>query len=198
MSLLIICIFAGKLISMDKKQEVKLSKFLSLLLRHNPDAIGLKLDQNGWADVNELIGKSAVKGRKFNLDNLKQVVKNCNKQRYTFNDDYTKIRANQGHSINVDLEFEAQEPPPILYHGTAKHNLNSILKNGIERRNRQYVHLSMDVETATKVGLRHGEVVILKIDTAKMNANGNLFYLSKNNVWLTDFIKPEYISEMDE
>jgi len=178
---------------MDKKKEVSLSKFLSLLLRHNPGAIGLELDYNGWANVDELISKSTTKGKHLGLDELKYIVKNCEKQRYTFNEDYTKIRANQGHSINIDLELKPQKPPEILFHGTADRNIKSILKNGIQKRNRQHVHLSVDIETATKVGIRHGKEVILKINSGKMHTEGFPFYLSKNNVWLTDFIDPKYI-----
>jgi len=178
---------------MEKKREIGLSKFLSLLLRHNPGAIGINLDKNGWAKVDELIAKSVLKGKHFNLDELKYVVENCEKQRYTFSEDCTKIRANQGHSFVVDLELDAQEPPEYLFHGTASRSIDSILKNGIQKRNRQHVHLSFDIETATKVGQRHGEVVILKIKSGKMHNNGFKFFLSKNKVWLTDFIEPEYI-----
>ncbi|MDF1548292.1 MAG: RNA 2'-phosphotransferase [Bacteroidales bacterium] len=178
---------------MEKKREIGLSKFLSLLLRHNPGLIGLILDDKGWADVNELIGKSALKGKKFNLEDIKYIVKNCDKQRYSFNDDFSKIRANQGHSIMVDLELIPTEPPEILFHGTAIKNLKSILENGIHSGTRNYVHLSQDIETATKVGMRHGKVVLLKIMSGKMFNKGINFYLSKNNVWLTDFIEPKYI-----
>ena len=148
---------------MEKKREISLCKFLSLLLRHNPDLINLFIDKNGWADVNELIEKSAVKGKIFDLEDLKYIVQNCDKQRYTFNNDYSKIRANQGHSIKVDLELTPVEPPDILFHGTALKNLQSILENGIHRSSRNFVHLSQDTETATKVGMRHGKVVILNI-----------------------------------
>jgi len=178
---------------MEKKREVGLSKFLSLILRHNPDLIGLSLDAKGWADVIELIEKSAIKGKKFNFEELNFIVQNCDKQRYTFNDDYTKIRANQGHSINVDLELKPVEPPKILFHGTTIKNLKSILENGIHSGTRNYVHLSQDTETATKVGMRHGKVVILKIMSGKMFNEGINFYVSKNNVWLTDFIDLKYI-----
>ena len=183
---------------MDKKQEIKLSKFLSLLLRHNPGAIGLELDGNGWANVDELIEKSSKKGKKFDLKDLKYIVKNCDKQRYTFNEDYTKIRANQGHSIKVDLDLKPSTPPEVLYHGTATRNLDSILKNGIHKSNRHHVHLSLDVGTATKVGQRHGKVVILQINAKQMNGDGHQFFLSKNNVWLTDFVDPKYITVYQE
>ena len=166
---------------------------MSLILRHNPSIIGLKLDVNGWANVDELIAKCAAKGKRFGIEDLKYVVANCEKQRYTFNKDCTKVRANQGHSINVNLELEPQKPPEMLFHGTASRNVDSILKDGIQKRNRQYVHLSIDIETATQVGQRHGKVVLLKIKSDKMDEDGFKFYLSKNNVWLTDYIEPKYI-----
>jgi putative RNA 2'-phosphotransferase len=178
---------------MDVKREKSLSKFLSLLLRHKPQLIGLELDKNGWANVDELIEKSKTKGKIFNFEELKYIVKNCNKQRYTFNRDFTKIRANQGHSINVELDLHVIEPPAILYHGTAEKNLSSIMQNGLVKQNRQHVHLSLDVETATKVGQRHGKVIILVVKSGKMHADGIKFYLSKNKVWLTDFVDPKYI-----
>lgn len=182
---------------MDKKREVHLSKFISLLLRHNPGLIGLELDKNGWASTDELIAKSAGKGNVFDLEDLKFIVQNCDKQRYTFNDDFTKIRANQGHSIKVDLELSAVVPPEILYHGTATRNLESIIKNGINKGSRNHVHLSPDKATATKVGMRHGKVVVLKIKSGQMFRDGFKFFISKNGVWLTDFIEPEYIIPPD-
>ncbi len=178
---------------MDKKREVGLSKFISLVLRHKPEVIGIELDKNGWAKVDELISKSKTKGKVFDFDELKYIVKNCDKQRYTFNEDFTQIRANQGHSVDIDLELLPQQPPQILYHGTAVQNIDSILKSGLIKRNRQFVHLSLDTETATKVGRRHGKAVILKIRSGEMHQNGHQFYLSKNNVWLTDSVEPEYI-----
>jgi len=179
---------------MDKKKEIHLSKFISLLLRHKPETIGLQLDENGWANVDELIEKSNRKGVKFNFDDLKFIVQNCNKTRYDFNEDFSKIRANQGHSIQVNLELKVVEPPEILYHGTAKKNLESILKMGIDKINRNHVHLSTDIETASKVGARHGQVIILEIDAEKMFGEGIEFYLSKNKVWLTNYIDAKYIS----
>lgn len=178
---------------MDRKRETSLSKFISLILRHNPGVICIKLDENGWTNVKELIDKSKAKGKLFDFEDLKYIVKNNDKQRYSFNNDYTKIRANQGHSITVNLELAAQKPPEILYHGTAERNLASILKNGLLKQNRQHVHLSLDVETAIKVGKRHGKVVVLKIKSAEMHKAGIPFYLSKNKVWLTDFVDPVYI-----
>ena len=169
----------------------KLSKYLSYLLRHHPEDANLNMDKNGWVAVNELL--SNTKG-KFTMELLEEIVNTDNKSRYAFNEDKTKIRANQGHSIDgIDLELEEMIPPEILYHGTATRFLNSIMKEGIKSQTRNHVHLSKDLETAITVGLRHGDAVILKIDTKKMNEDGHKFYLSKNGVWLTNYIDTKYI-----
>jgi len=173
------------------KELVKTSKFLSRILRHQPQEIGLTLDKNGWADVNELVEKSQIA-----LDTIEKVVTTSNKQRFTFNDDKTKIRASQGHSIKVDLELKPVEPPETLYHGTIKERLDSIEKDGLIKGKRQYVHLSKDRETACKVGRRHkGVLLILIIDARKMHENGYEFFLSKNGVWLTDKVPTDYLTE---
>lgn len=168
---------------------VKLSKLLSLVLRHNPDTIGITLDKNGWTDVEKLLNRL---GRSTTMDDLRNVVKNDNKKRFTFNEDETKIRANQGHSVEVDLELEELEPPDVLYHGTASRFIDNIKKIGIQKRNRQYVHLSADARVAATVGIRHGEPVIIHIDAKKMFDYGHKFYKSKNGVWLTDMVDPQY------
>lgn len=170
-----------------------ISKFLSLILRHKPETIGVTMDPNGWVDVDELMEKSAAKGFKFDFETLEEVVFTNDKQRFTFSDDYTKIRANQGHSVNVDLEFEATEPTGYLYHGTVEKFLESIRANGLQKRSRLHVHLSKDLDTATKVGSRRGKPVILKIDAARMFRDGYPFYLSKNGVWLCDEVPVQYI-----
>jgi putative RNA 2'-phosphotransferase len=180
---------------MNEIEKKKISKFLSLILRHQPETIGLTLDENGWADVEELRVKSAKKRVYFTPEELDEVVETNNKKRFAFNDDKTKIRASQGHSIVIDLALVAQQPPDFLYHGTAESNISSILDKGIEKRTRQHVHLSADKETAIKVGMRHGKPVILTIRTGKMYNDGLSFYLSANGVWLTDFIGPQYISK---
>jgi len=173
------------------KKLIKTSKFLSLILRHQPEKIGIALDENGWADVDELVEKSQI-----TLDTVEEVVTTNDKQRFTFNDDKTKIRASQGHSIKVDLELNPVEPPETLYHGTIKERFNSIVKNGLVKGKRQYVHLSYDRETACKVGRRHkGELLILMVDAVKMYVDGYHFYLSKNGVWLTDKVPTEYLTE---
>ncbi|HGM3536419.1 TPA: RNA 2'-phosphotransferase [Clostridioides difficile] len=177
--------------SMSKKD--KLSIFISLILRHKPEIIGIKLDEYGYADVNELIEKINNAGRNINIEILEQIVKEDNKQRYSFNEDRSKIRANQGHSINIDVELKELEPPEYLYHGTATRFLDNIKNEGIIKQSRLYVHLSRDIDTAIKVGKRHGTPVILKINTGKMYENGYKFYLSENNVWLCEYIPFKYV-----
>jgi len=178
---------------MNEKHNKKISKFLSLVLRHQPEVINLNLDEKGWAGVEELKEKSAENNIYFTLDELDEIVETNDKKRFIFNEDKSKIRANQGHSIAVDLALKPQQPPEFLYHGTAENNINSILEKGIEKRNRQHVHLSSNKDTAEKVGMRHGKPVILTIMTGNMHKDGIVFYLSENNVWLTDFVDPEYI-----
>ncbi|EGT5015199.1 RNA 2'-phosphotransferase-like protein (plasmid) [Clostridioides difficile] len=176
---------------MSKKD--RLSVFISLILRHKPETIGIKLDDYGYADVNELIEKINNTGRNINIEILEQIVKEDNKQRYSFNEDRSKIRANQGHSINVNVELRELEPPRFLYHGTATRFLDNIKKEGIVSKSRLYVHLSNDIDTAVKVGKRHGVPVVLKINTGKMYENGYKFYLSENNIWLCKYIPFEYV-----
>ena len=177
--------------------KIKLSRFISLILRHKPEAIGIKLDNNGWANVKELIDNiNASKKYYINMDILKDIVATDDKQRYSFNCDMSKIRANQGHSINVDLEFTPIAPPDELYHGTAIKYLDSILAEGLKPKSRQYVHLSKDFETAKTVGERHGDVVVLKLDSRRMYDEGVKFYLSENNVYLTDSVDYKYIKEI--
>lgn len=180
---------------MNEIDKKRISKFLSLILRHQPETIHLTLDENGWAKVDELITKSAKNRMHFTEEELEEVVATNNKKRFAFNEDRSMIRASQGHSIDVDLALAMQEPPEFLYHGTAEINIPSILKSGIEKRNRQHVHLSADKETASKVGMRHGKPIILTIRTGKMHEDGIPFYLSANDVWLTDFVDATYISK---
>ncbi|MEY8758200.1 RNA 2'-phosphotransferase [Chryseobacterium tongliaoense] len=180
---------------MNEPEKKKISKFLSLILRHQPETIHLKLDENGWAEVNELIEKSAKNKIHFTPEQLDEVVESNNKKRFAFNEDKTRIRASQGHSVDIDLALIPQQPPEFLYHGTAETNISSILESGIEKRSRQHVHLSKDKETATAVGMRHGKPVILTVRTGKMTEDGILFYLSENGVWLTDFVDAKYISK---
>ena len=179
---------------MNEQQKKKTSKFLSYVLRHHPELIGLNLDENGWTNVDELITKSTNNSQGFTFEELDEIVQTNDKKRFIFNEDKTKIRANQGHSIDINLALIPQQPPEFLYHGTAQNNIGSILEKGIEKRSRQHVHLSQDKETATKVGMRHGAPIILTINTEKMFEDGIEFYLSDNDVWLTDFVDSKYIS----
>lgn len=171
----------------------KLSVFISLILRHKPDAVGIQLDEHGWANVDELLNGINNTGRKIDMEILEEIVKSDNKQRYSFNEDKTLIRANQGHSIPVDVELEERQPPQYLYHGTAKRFLDSILSEGLKPMSRLYVHLSKDEDTAVKVGKRHGKPVVLKIRSGEMWNDGIKFYLSQNGVWLTKYVDEKYI-----
>ena len=173
--------------------KVQKSKFISLLLRHKPEVINLTLDNNGWANVDELLDKLNKSGYDMNFNELKEIVVTNDKQRFTFNEDETKIRANQGHSINVDLELKEEVPPDVLYHGTATRFLDSILEKGLLKQSRNHVHLSSSKDTALNVGKRYGTPVILIIDAKRMYRDGKKFYLSKNGVWLVDYVAPEYI-----
>ncbi len=175
------------------KQHKNISKFLSLVLRHKPDTISLNLDENGWADISELIEKCNQHNIHLSKILLDEIVATNEKQRFAFNDDKSKIRANQGHSITVELDLEEKMPPEILYHGTAERFLDSILKNGILKQSRQQVHLSANIDTAQKVGARHGKPVVLRVKASAMYNAGHKFYLSQNGVWLTDFVHPEFL-----
>lgn len=178
---------------MNEKRKTHISKFLSLVLRHKPEEINLVLDENGWANIADLIEKAVKSGTEFTIEELEEVVETSDKKRFSFDETKTKIRANQGHSIVVDVEFEEKTPPPILYHGTAERNLDSIFKTGLEKRERHHVHLSSETDTARAVGTRYGKPVILEIDAAQMAANGFKFYVSANGVWLVDKVPPEFL-----
>ena len=180
----------------QNNKDVELGKFISLILRHKPEVIGISLDKNGYADVKELLDGINKAGKEIDIITLERIVKENNKKRYCFNEDKTKIRANQGHSLDVDVELKIAEPPKVLYHGTADRFLEGIKEKGISKQSRQYVHLSKDKETAIDVGKRHGKPIVLVIDTEKMLKDGYIFYLSKNNVWLCDDILWKYIKEI--
>lgn len=170
------------------------SKFLSLVLRHKPDTIGIVLDRNGWVSVEELLAKSADYGVRFSRTELEEIVETNDKKRFAFSEDKTRIRANQGHSVAVELELEAAEPPEQLFHGTVERFLGSIRTDGLKKMNRHHVHLSKDKETAEKVGDRRGEAVILTINSGDMFKDGYPFYQSENGVWLTDAVPVKYIN----
>jgi putative RNA 2'-phosphotransferase len=172
---------------------VRYSKFISLVLRHRPKLIGLDMDEGGWVSVDSLIAGMNAKGMPIGLDLLERVVSENDKSRFVFNADRSKIRANQGHTIKIDLGLQPLNPPDILYHGTAKKNLESIRKQGLLKGKRHAVHLSLDFDTAIKVGSRHGEPVVLEIESGRMAANAILFYCSENGVWLVAHVPPEYI-----
>ena len=183
---------------MTNPANTKTSKFLSFVLRHNPDAIGLTLDSAGWASVDELITCAANDGKTLTRDHIREVVETNNKQRFILSDDGNRIRANQGHSIKIELGLEAVDPPEMLYHGTATRFLDSIQREGLQPRNRHHVHLSKEIETAINVGSRHGKPVVLQIDARKMASDGCEFFCSANGVWLTDEVPPRYFSVIGE
>lgn len=178
------------------EKMVNTSKFISLILRHKPDVIGITLDEHGWANVDELLTGLNKAGHIVCMKDLEDIVSTDNKQRYSFNEDKTLIRANQGHSINVDVELKEVEPPSILYHGTTKDVLESIYKQGIKPMSRLYVHLSKDIDTATKVAKRRRNPIILEVNTEQMRKDNIKFYLSSNGVWLTKYVDSKYIKEM--
>lgn len=177
---------------MNEKQIKTISKFLSFILRHNPQTIGLHLDEEGWADVDELLAKAASQ-HLITRELLDEVVTTNDKRRFTFNEDGTRIRASQGHSISVDLNLEKMDPPEYLYHGTVSKFIDAIKAEGLKKMDRQHVHLSRDKETATQVGSRRGIPHVLTISSGQMHQAGFAFYLSENLVWLTDHVPEQYI-----
>lgn len=170
-----------------------LSKFLSLVLRHQPEKLGLTLDEHGWANVADLLAALKSHNKPSTMADLEYVVENNDKKRFAFNANKTKIRASQGHSIEINLGYAPIVPPEWLYHGTATRFLDSILKEGLNKGNRHDVHLTENPVTGIAVGSRYGKPVILKIKAGEMHAAGHLFYRSDNNVWLTGFVPPEYL-----
>ncbi|HFA48947.1 MAG TPA: RNA 2'-phosphotransferase [Bacteroidetes bacterium] len=177
----------------DKKHHKKLSKFLSLVLRHKPETIGIELDENGWTDIDGLISKIKKYGKPIDTETLELIVKTSDKQRFAINKDGNKIRANQGHSVKIELGYKPKCPPEILYHGTGNKYVESILKTGLVKRNRHHVHLSTNMETAISVGKRHGKPVVFEVLAKKMHGDGFEFFLSENGVWLTDMVPVTYL-----
>lgn len=175
------------------KDNTRISKFLSLVLRHQPETIGIVLDDQGWTDVDILIDKSRAKGINLDREVLKHIVATNVKKRFAFNETFDKIRASQGHSVEVELGYTPQEPPRILYHGTGAQSVDSILQSGLQKRARHHVHLSPDVETALKVGQRHGRPFMFEVLAGQMYEEGHLFYRSENGVWLTDRVPAKYL-----
>lgn len=178
---------------MSKSRLVNISKFLSKHLRHAPEEIGLKLSPGGWVAVDELLKACEKYNFPITLEELKEVVTTSDKKRFSFNKTLTLIRANQGHSTKVDLQLQSATPPDILYHGTGEKSVESILQAGLDKMSRHHVHLSSDLETAKKVGARHGKPVVFLVHAAKMAQAGYIFYCSDNGVWLVDNVPVKYL-----
>ncbi len=175
---------------------IRISKYLAKYLRHAPQEIGLTLQPGGWVPVDDLLAAAEKNSFSIAYDELVECVETNDKQRFAFDVSGELIRANQGHSVDVDLQLEEREPPETLYHGTVERFLPSILLEGLVRGKRHHVHLSKDVETARKVGSRRGKPVILKVDAGRMYRDGHRFLLSVNGVWLTDIVPPSYLARM--
>jgi putative RNA 2'-phosphotransferase len=182
---------------MEEKRKTKVSKFLSYVLRHRPDEIGIELDDNGWTDIKTLMQKSKYHKRSFTHDELLEVVRTNNKKRFAISEDGRRIRANQGHSVEVDLQYEPATPPEVLYHGTGTKLLDAIYKTGLQKMNRHHVHLSADKATATNVGQRRGNCFILAVDTQAMVEEEYTFFVTPNGVWLTDHVPPKFLSHAE-
>ena len=174
-------------------KTVNISRYIALLLRHQPEKAGLCLDKHGWAEVGALIEGVKQRYPEFNKEILDEIVARDSKQRYAYNYNQTMIRANQGHSIPVDVELKQSLPPAILYHGTGEKYVSSIQKMGLLPKSRLYVHLSSDIQTAIQVGKRHGQPIVYQIDTQQMVHDGFIFYLSANHIWLTKAVPVQYL-----
>jgi putative RNA 2'-phosphotransferase len=182
---------------MDKNRHVKISKYLSKHLRHTPDRLGLTLAPGGWVTVEMLLSACAAHQFPITVEELEEVVATSDKQRFALDETKTRIRANQGHSVEVDLQLEPQIPLSVLYHGTGAGSVSAIQQSGLRKQSRHHVHLSKDVETARKVGMRHGRPVIFAVDTAAMQQAGFTFYCSENGVWLVDEVPPQYLTVIE-
>jgi len=178
---------------MNEKQRTKTSKLLSLVLRHEPEHIGIQLDANGWVEVETLLTALNRHGRPLSRPELEEIVETNEKKRFAFNEDGSRIRASQGHSVEVSLGYVPQDPPERLFHGTATRFIPSIRAEGLRKSGRHHVHLSADAETAHKVGQRHGKPAILIVQARAMQRAGHAFFLSDNGVWLTDHVPVEFI-----
>jgi putative RNA 2'-phosphotransferase len=179
-----------------KNSDVKISKFLSLILRHEPGKIGVTLDAQGWIEVDVLLAAMVRHRRPLSRRELEDVVENNDKKRFAFSADGLRIRANQGHSTEVDLALEPRTPPERLFHGTVEKFLDAIFAEGLKKGARHHVHLSPDLETAKRVGQRRGKPVILSVATGEMHRAGHVFFLSENGVWLTDHVPPQFLERM--
>ena len=179
---------------MEPHQLKPISKSLSYVLRHRPDSVGLELETGGWTTVKALLDAFKKAGKNLSVEILKEVVTQNDKQRFEFSDDGLRIRARQGHSVEVELGYEPAIPPSVLYHGTATRNLDSILAQGLLKGRRHHVHLSTNKETMIQVAMRHGKPVLLVVQSAQMHAAGHEFFVTGNNVWLTDHVPSQFIS----
>lgn len=181
---------------MNNSRLVKISKYLSKHLRHTPEQIGIELSPGGWVAVDELLGACKKRSFLINRSELNEVVANNDKKRFSFDSTGTLIRANQGHSVEVDLQLESAIPPDILYHGTGHSAVEAILQNGLCKMSRHHVHLSTDITTAQKVGIRHGRPVVFQVNAATMYEHGYTFYYSENEVWLVDHVPSQYLQQI--
>ncbi len=182
---------------MDDRRRITLSKYISKHLRHDQEALGLTLEEGGWVSIADLIDTAAKHGFLFCRDELNEMVTRCEKQRFTIDPEGQRIRANQGHSIEVDMNFEPVVPPEKLYHGTAIRFCEAILSVGLIKMSRQHVHLSADLVTAITTGKRHGTPMVFEVDTMRMNCDGFVFFRSTNGVWLIDHVPARYLRKLD-
>jgi len=178
---------------MNDKQRTRASKFLSKHLRHDPARLGMTLEAGGWVPVDALLDGCRRDGFPLSREDLSEIVARSDKRRFAFDETGARIRANQGHSVEVDLDLEPTEPPAVLYHGTGADTVPLVLRDGLRKMRRHHVHLSSDVETATRVGARHGRPVVLAVDAAAMARAGHAYYVSANGVWLTDHVPPTFL-----
>lgn len=179
---------------MEAAARTRISKYLSRHLRHAPARLGLTLAPGGWVDVDHLVAACARNGLMLWRSTLEEIVRTSDKQRFSFDATGKRIRANQGHTVPVDLELDPREPPAVLFHGTSEQNVASILRSGLLKMGRHHVHLSVDRETATRVGARHGKPVVLRVDAARMHTEGGVFFCADNGVWLADEVPPRYLA----
>jgi putative RNA 2'-phosphotransferase len=182
---------------MDEKTRAGISKFLSLVLRHDPGAIGVQLDAGGWVEIMVLLRQCAAHGRAISRSMLEEIVATSPKRRFALSDDGLRIRASQGHSIEVDLGYAQATPPEVLFHGTVASCVESIRARGLDRMKRHHVHLSAEGDTARAVGARRGKPVVLRVLSGEMYRDGHSFFLSTNGVWLAEAVPPTYIEFPD-
>jgi len=182
---------------MNEERTVRISKYLSKHLRHQPERLGLELGPGGWVEVADLLAACRARGKMISQEELADVVASNSKQRFSFDGTGTLIRANQGHSVEVDLQLQPRTPPHLLYHGTGHRSVEMILQDGLLKMSRHHVHLSTDIPTAVAVGARHGRPVIFTVDALAMQHAGHLFYCSSNGVWLVEHVPPQYLRQID-